>query len=122
MWTNWEGIAEYLKLLAAKSNYAAFVGPLLDLIPEFSADPALKGVQPGLAHLTLTLALAGGRRKIHIDLEGPGVYNIYLDHCADNILAGQFYGERITASAGEVRDAVRGYLARLRAEQGASVA
>lgn len=122
-WTNWDAITEYLKLLAAKGAYASYVQPLLDLIPRFQGRPEFDGIQPGLAHLTLTLGLMGSKRKIHIDLEQPGYYNIYLDHCTSNMFGTEvFYGERVTVPASDVMPALFGYIGRLREESLLSVA
>jgi len=121
-WNNWDNISQFLTLLENKPGYAPYIHSLLDLIPRIKTDTDLEGVQPGLAHLTITLTLPGHRRKIHIDGEPPGFYNIYMDHCTENILlGGNFYGERTTVPLDEMLPALRAYVGKLKTESQSSV-
>ena len=117
-WNSWDAIAEFLRLLVDKSGYTMYVEALLALIPRLRAAEGFEDMQPGLSHLTITLSIPGHRRKIHVDGDQPGYYNIYVDHLTENLLSGgNFYGETVTVPLDEVIAVLQTYASRLRMDE-----
>jgi hypothetical protein len=112
-WRDWGQVSEYLQLMTKNPRYLLYVQALLRVVPRIAGQEGFEGVEPGIVHLTLTLGLPMVKRKIHLDLERPGFYNIYLDKLATGSEA---YTERSVVAESQVVDILRGYVTRLRLE------
>lgn len=112
---DWQRIIEYLKLLLNNARYEHYVSALLRIIPLIRDQEGFEGVEPGLTHLTLTLSVSNAVQKVHIDMDSPGTYNVYLDQPIIGSYGGvEIYGERVTVPFEGVVETAHRYLSRLR--------
>ncbi|HRE46755.1 MAG TPA: hypothetical protein PLD47_03450 [Aggregatilineales bacterium] len=111
---DWSRITEYLNLLLHNTRYAPYVMALLKVIPLLQNAPMFADIEPGLTHLTLTLSPHNTSQRVHLDFEGAGYYNIYLDRPEISNLGVETYRDHVTVPFEAVIATLQTYLQRLR--------